>query len=99
MGFSYTRRAGDTLRAMVEACLEETKTQNVWTYRKRSYFFEEIREDRPDGSIWGVVFLNHADGVRCTLTGYFRIDPEGHVCGKSPRAFCVLAKRAGVELA
>lgn len=80
MGWSCTRMAGDRLRAISNACIAQTGSQNVFKVGEDTYFFETGRE-RPDGAITGQVWKNLPEEPgkpqMAKKSCSFRIEPDG----------------------
>jgi hypothetical protein len=72
MGYSYSLIAGATLDAVRSHCLAQTGTQNAYTHKGKSYFFDSTRTEHADGSITGSVW--RMNGNMATRSGSFRID-------------------------
>lgn len=79
MGWSYAIRAGHTMDKWLEACLANSGSQNQWSEKGKTYFFEHTRKDHADGAICGAIWKFLPDGVHVRKSGTFRINPDGTV--------------------
>jgi hypothetical protein len=77
MGYSATKKALDTLKALVPGNANGT---NCWRKGKVDYFYE-IGDEQTDGSIVGEVW--RSDNSLAFFVGYFKISADG-VISKFP---------------
>lgn len=84
MGWSYAKAAGDIMDKWTEACIANSGSQNQWSEKGKTYFFETTRRDHKDGAICGSIWSFLADGVHVRKSGTFRINSDGTV-GRAPK--------------
>ena len=78
MGWSCNRDAMNTMDIWTAACRENSGSQNQWTDKNGTFFFEHSRTEHDDGAITGSIFKN-TDGINCKKNGTFRINGDGTV--------------------
>jgi hypothetical protein len=90
MGFSYTAKAGDTLRIVDECCKlsnPDEPSSNVFVVDGVRYMFETDRKELKDGGITGDVSMFLPDGVHVRPMGKFRVSGAGRIAPNSVAAF------------
>lgn len=88
MGWSCRKDAGDTMRAMSDACSAQTQSSNTYKGRDGSmYFWETSRVEHSDGAITGTVY-KMLPNDRAKRVGSLRIEP----CGLISRAPAALVQ-------
>jgi hypothetical protein len=78
MGYSATKAAFDTLDKWTNACLKNSKSQNVWSLNGKTYFWENSRVEHDDGSIKGSIW-KFVEDDKCKRCGTFRINGDGSI--------------------
>jgi len=79
MGWSYGIKAGETLDKWMNDCLANSGSQNQWTDKGKTYFFEHTRRDHNDGAITGTIWKFLPDGTHVRKSGSFRINGDGTI--------------------
>ena len=98
MGWSCAAKAGDTMRAMSEACFKTSGIQNVWVQPDGvRYWFEASRVEHDDGAITGKVW-RMLDDDRCKPSGSFRIEGDGKVSRAPKFLKAAAASAAQIEI-
>jgi hypothetical protein len=67
-----------------QACIANSGSQNQWSEKGNTYFFEHTRRDHDDGAICGSIWKFLPDGVHVRKSGSFRINGDGTVA-KAPK--------------
>ena len=76
MGFSFTAKAGDSLRVLEDFCYKQTGATNTFiNSRGKKLFFEIDRIDHVDGKITGDLI----DFNTCDLIKKFEISNNGKI--------------------
>lgn len=77
MGWSCGIKASEVLNKWMDACLEQSGSQNQFTSNGNTYFFEHSRKEHDDGAITGSIWKFLPDGVHVRKSGTFRIERDG----------------------
>jgi hypothetical protein len=81
MGWSCTKKAGDTLKRLQARIDAEQKRKMQCEFQGlgNTYFWEvDTNKEFPDGHIEGGVFAMALPGF-CSKAGTFKIDAQGHI--------------------
>lgn len=78
MGWSCSKKAGDVLDKITDACYAKTGISNVYTSRGNKYFFEGSRKEHSDGAITGVIW-KYTSETHVRKAGSFRINGDGTI--------------------
>jgi len=86
MGWSYRKEAGETMDRWMKACIANSGSQNQWTDKHGTYFFETTCRDHDDGEICGSIWRYLPDGTHVRKSGTFRINGDGTI-DRAPKFF------------
>ena len=78
MGWSCSKRASDVVECWTRACLDNSDTQNTFTTKGSTYFWDIARTEHGDGAITGTIWRNISD-THCIRSGSFRIEGDGTI--------------------
>lgn len=79
MGWSYAKAAGDVMDRWTKACIANSGSQNKWSVKGETYFFETTCTDHEDGAICGSIWRYLPDGEHVRRSGTFRINGDGTI--------------------
>lgn len=79
MGWSYAQAAGKVMDRWTKACLANSGSQNQWSVKGETYFFETTCADHEDGAICGSIWRFLPDEIHVRRSGTFRINGNGTI--------------------
>jgi len=83
MGISYSSAAVKVLEKWTAACLQSTNSQNTFTVKDKTYFWEPSVREHKDGAVTGNIFrvidLNVDGRELVRPASAFRINADGSV--------------------
>ena len=77
MGWSCSKRAGDTLDIISDVCFHYFAVQNMFYFNGKEHFWEVSNREYDDGAITGGVYVEF--GRYYKRVGSFRIDGMGEI--------------------